>query len=1507
MALPAARVLREGKTPHPWERDAIEFAKSCLPNHDPYHLLALFEVQDPGTSRYYEIDLLVVGYSQLYLVECKGHPGLIEGDARDWYWTPEAGGSRRYFGEHPLRLNNHKAKIVKGILEKRLAAAGVKGPAPYVEPLVFLSAPGLKTSFRDGGELGVVTRATFERAITRAEFPGSRLANAPFAQRPAIQSQVLRPLFQILRSDPAFRASKSKLTVLGYELGDVIREGATFQERIAKHPEIERLHRLARVYVVPEGSTASRATQLRHAAEREAKILWDLRDHEGILRATDYSSGADIGPTVLFDAFENGEPLDAFVRRSPEHGPGGLAFDERVEIIEQIGRALAFCHRKSIVHGAFGPHSVLVRRNPDPKATRRIETRLVHFHLGSSSDTSGTRHWTQLAGNEWSIYQAPELREGAERNTSVDVFGLGATAYFVLTGRPPAETGIDAIRRLAADKGFDPRVVLDDLDPQLASLVLDATRPSIVERYDDVGAWTELFVEHARKKPAASTTTGYTDPLLARKDDFLEGDLIVHGVLGQGATARVLDVERDGERYALKVALEPRFDERLREEAAELRHLHHAHIVRIVDELTVAARRAILMTIAGEQTLQRSLESEGVPALDLAARYGEQLLSALEHLEEERILHRDIKPANLGVGAVRKERKSLTLFDFSLSRAPLDDLDVGTSAYRDPYLPLRPKPSWDHAADRWSAAITLHELVTGIRPHFAGKSAVDPDAQIVLAAERLDATVRDGLIAFFARALARDVAARFESAERMRKAWLGAIDASLLPRAAQLSGHSAGTSTASGTLTTTEAAGAAVTDEALAAVEPETPVAALPLSTRAKNALDRANIEVTGKLGTFPASQLSMLPGVGRAVQGELLGLRARWLGARQERGLAVLASTPTLPSGERARTEQPTSERPTASPGATPEITPPSQVTFAPDSIESWAHELLDSLGTADPSPSTDAPRPKKGRPVKGKRVDHHHHARALFGLEGPCRGQLDPSVKTLSQALELTPAAIYIALSKSRAKWAAHPRILELVARVRALLEPLGGVVVLPQLARALVDELPHDPARPEDDLVLLASALVRVAAEVDASLSFVRLERTSWIASDPSLERVLRVLGHTADELVTRIPLPTPAEATRRLRDALQRLADEAPRAPGLPPPAPPFSQSRDDRVLTLAAQASEAAALSARLELYPRDLAPERALEHSAAMLRGEHTAEAVQELVKQRYPEAKSLPPRPELDRLLESHGLFWSEAKSSYVRKGYAPDTTLSTQNSSSLHPRIAARSDVTLGAITGRATLSLGPSGTIDSADVQAQDFDEAVRLALELRSFRVLAFREDTLTDGMRLFRTRYGARVVWLDRLLVSAMFDVARDKGIPDLGLLHRADNIGPERPADWANLTRVAALAAAGLVDQVFSSQDPNQPLLLARPGLLARYGLLDAATALFERARSQDSAPTFLAMPTSDVTNALPTLGPILAPTSGPGLTRHMPIPGLLPAQVLRVPRSASKPPMARDADQGAR
>ena len=63
-----------------------------------------------------------------------------------------------------------------------------------------------------------------------------------------------------------------------------------------------------------------------------------------------------------------------------------------------------------------------------------------------------------------------------------------------------------------------------------------------------------------------------------------------------------------------------------------------------------------------------------MPSLDLLARYGDDLLSAVCSLERHGVGHRDIKPDNIGIRSLTKQRNQLILFDFSLARAPLDNI-----------------------------------------------------------------------------------------------------------------------------------------------------------------------------------------------------------------------------------------------------------------------------------------------------------------------------------------------------------------------------------------------------------------------------------------------------------------------------------------------------------------------------------------------------------------------------------------------------------------------------------------------------------------------------------------------------------------------------------------------------------------------------------------------------------------------------------------------------------------
>ena len=122
-----------------WEADALDYLRALLPDRDPYRAWANLEFTS-REGRVDEVDALVITPNGIFLIEIKSNPGTVSGDSATWRWTSDRGTSTR---DNPLRLANYKSKVLKGLIEqsgpwrqKRLAPI-------FIEPLVFLSAPGL--------------------------------------------------------------------------------------------------------------------------------------------------------------------------------------------------------------------------------------------------------------------------------------------------------------------------------------------------------------------------------------------------------------------------------------------------------------------------------------------------------------------------------------------------------------------------------------------------------------------------------------------------------------------------------------------------------------------------------------------------------------------------------------------------------------------------------------------------------------------------------------------------------------------------------------------------------------------------------------------------------------------------------------------------------------------------------------------------------------------------------------------------------------------------------------------------------------------------------------------------------------------------------------------------------------------------------------------------------------------------------------------------------------------
>ncbi|MFO7564502.1 MAG: protein kinase [Enhygromyxa sp.] len=1406
MALSDSRIHRGRPTPYPWEREALDFIYAGISDIDPYQAWELHELHDPSSGRLYELDLLFLSRVGLFLVEIKSQPGVLSGDVVDWTFT-ESGGRRRTI-ECPYATVNHKAKVLASLLERHVE------DRPFVHAAVFTS--NVTAVKLDGGR---------PPWLLLKDDVSSRLTNGLDDRMP--RRIVNRPIMKaLLQAAPrlGLRPSRTARIIGGFVLDKLVDEGEGYQEHLGKHQAVEHDRARIRSYLVPAATSTARRQQLERAARREAQTLSQLGQHPGILGYRTYVDDGPLGPAVIFETFDGALPLHAFLRQNPE-----LSFDERLNILQAIVESVAHCHRTGVLHRNLSPASVLVRREDNGALSVRLHRFQTSTWLEHSSQ--GTLHVHDLAHTLDRLYQAPEVLSDPQKAIAEsDVFSVGCLAWLLFTGQAPAPSLEERDQRLRAspDGGLCPSSVRPDL-AALDDGISFATRPNQHERADDVAEWFEAWILDALTRPVVDASASL-DPHDASKGDQLAGGLRVERRLGSGGTALVLHVRREGKDYALKIPHDPVCAERLLTEAAVLRDLRHEHIVALHEVVTLADRPCLLLDFAGERTLADLLRAEGTLSLEVARRYGDDVLSAVQYLEERGITHRDIKPSNVGFTGYEGRQKHLLLLDFSLAATEPTAVNAGTAEWRDPWLYLRGR--WDAAADRFAAAAVLYHALTGVRPAQATGPGVDDAIQID--AERFDAAVRDRLGAFFRRAFARDVGERFEHAEEMRQAWQTAL----------APGEQSGVTPVESAIELSE-------------VRPETPVEALSLTARARNALDRAGIRQVADLLLLPRNQLSMIRGIGTKVTKEIfvvaealrgqidlraaeplvrgfiqprlalddeeLGLESIHIDALRAAGL-----TNTVDAGQapHRRVALLIGEEPAkALAGRLEEL---AAAEPAPGSLADWVRELI-------------------GRKSE---TEAQRRLRILVGLDPLPDDQPDSglpaarSVPEVAAAMGIEPGPIHSSLQFLRNnKWAENPAAQTLVDTLRTLLaEP---AMAMADLGKALAEARCPDGLGADD--LAAACALVRVALELRPTPigHWRRLDSGPWLARDAAALDALPALAAAADQLAASEPLPS-SDTVRRV---LAEVVEGRPLA----------SLSPDQRVL-LAARASKTAAASARLELYPRGMSAGRALTLSlSALAGGGLTVDRLRRRVAARYPEAHPLPGRPELDSLLAPHGLVFVAELGEYLRPGQHVATSMTVQlpsRASTAGPGLPARRD---------------PDAQLAAA------FQDQLDRGIASRRFRVIQVRADLAIAAAERLGETLGVTPISLDHALAEAVRRCAVADEV-EWSNIEAADRAGPEGP-DWPLLVGLVRDAADAMVDALLrdGARPDAGPLVLVWPGALARYGLSSALSRLVEEAESGDTGAVLLVVPSH-------------ADGLAPSINGRLPVPAPLPGQRLQMP-----------------
>lgn len=172
-----------------------------------------------------------------------------------------------------------------------------------------------------------------------------------------------------------------------------------------------------------------------------------------------------------------GESMTKVIERSGVANMLDWQYGLRVSI--HIGRALEYAAQNQVVHRNISPANIIMRSND--KMVKLGDMMLAKALEGANvQDITGSG---QLVGDL--RYMSPERTGGGQIDTRSDIYGLGATVYALLTGRPPFESSsmIDTISKIRNDTPKPPREFQLSIPGQFEGIVLKCLEKRPEDRF----------------------------------------------------------------------------------------------------------------------------------------------------------------------------------------------------------------------------------------------------------------------------------------------------------------------------------------------------------------------------------------------------------------------------------------------------------------------------------------------------------------------------------------------------------------------------------------------------------------------------------------------------------------------------------------------------------------------------------------------------------------------------------------------------------------------------------------------------------------------------------------------------------------------------------------------------------------------------------------------------------------------------------------------------------------
>ena len=207
---------------------------------------------------------------------------------------------------------------------------------------------------------------------------------------------------------------------------------------------------------------------------QEAETLAQFIGNENIVRV--YSYFEEYGTAYFVMDYIEGTPLDEYVKL---HG-GKITFEEAADILVPIMDALGAVHDKGIVHRDVSPDNIYI--------TREGRVKLIDF--GAARQSLGDKSQSLDVILKHGFAPKEQYMRRGRQGPFTDIYALGATFYYVLTGKRPP----DALERVDEDEIIPPSTLGVKISREAEEAILMALNVRPEDRFQSMGAFKSAML-----------------------------------------------------------------------------------------------------------------------------------------------------------------------------------------------------------------------------------------------------------------------------------------------------------------------------------------------------------------------------------------------------------------------------------------------------------------------------------------------------------------------------------------------------------------------------------------------------------------------------------------------------------------------------------------------------------------------------------------------------------------------------------------------------------------------------------------------------------------------------------------------------------------------------------------------------------------------------------------------------------------------------------------------------